>query len=565
MRSLIFFLSIIFFFNETQAQQFTAYNRSGITWIMISNSNNSYNSKAATVYDQNPFGITEKYDNNKISRKVINKTNNASSVSLLDDNKIGHEIIDSLFQEKQGVWSYKKLLQRAKYTMTDAQYKEFEATFAGIETMAGRELVDKIMQSNYIIAFELKDIITYKESYDQIDNSNRQRAKKDKDYKFEPVEREWEGFKANINATIYHVQLTDSTIAVLFQDCWADENSTAQEIVAAKAIRSGMRYSLKNCGSAALPIHGRETISAAKSNNYSDEYYFKKMLGSFTGTALLSVIEMQVDAFQVKAPIFSRRPLKVKVGKKEGVKTNRRFIVYEQVGDKAGNVKLKRRGVIRAAGNVVDNRGITGGQNEASKFYQVQGQRLDVGMLVTEKKDLLALQIGGGTHGLLIRADAFLPFGSVKSTKFYCDVNFSTYSFDKDKISFEGEDVDSDVYIWGVGLGFAKEIYFLRNFFIAPFAGMNVEVANFQDSDLNKHHVDEDSEWYGMSDISFNAGGMFGFTIAHRTKLIGAYSFSPVNFDNNKIFGKLLENGDKNFYHITRPDVKINVTLRFEI
>lgn len=556
--TLVLFCGLSFLVNA-QTPRVSSYNRSGITWIYAKKLDRKYSDVIEKVYSSSKFSIPSKYDDNRIMKDRVNQFNSSTSFSdMLVQSRIPNQVIDSIFCEKNGVWSYQKLLNRAKYTMNDAERKQFEATFVGVENSADRRWSEKLLQSNYIIVFDIYNAISFKDYYDEQDRVAKAIADKQKKT-FEPVSRTREGYKAQVRAEIYKIVITPETLAQIYENCWADENSTLEQVNKARQMRQDMTYTLENQGSAEWFIEGAVSVAEAKRKNYSINDYFSMMVSNEMANTLLSQIEYKVESFKVKAAIFDTRPITVKIGRKEGIKTNRRFDVFENVSDGNGKVVQQRRGVIRARGHVTDNQGVATGDMKPTKFYQVEGHKLDQGMLVSENKDIMGIQIGGGTHGVFLRLDAFMPTNGMAGLKVYFDLNWIPVAFDS---PYDKEDDKSTLtHIVGFGFGVSKEMYFLRNLFIAPYAGIQMEDAIFGNSDLNKKYKDDKGELYGMSNISYNVGGMFGFTVAHRTKLIFAGGFSPISFDDNKVYGKNLTPN----YYIQRPDIKINVTFRYEL
>ena len=76
-------------------------------------------------------------------------------------------------------------------------------------------------------------------------------------------------------------------------------------------------------------------------------------------------MSLQQQAFRVKAMISGVKPIAAKIGKKEGLKFDQRYFVYENREKRNGDVTSKRIGVVKSM-KVVDNRNITTGQTEPS-------------------------------------------------------------------------------------------------------------------------------------------------------------------------------------------------------
>ena len=223
--------------------------------------------------------------------------------------------------------------------------------------------------------------------------------------------------------------------------------------------------------------------------------------------------EMKVEDLKVKT-LYQTRPLRAKIGLKEGLKTDYRFFVYEHVfNPKTNEAEPKRRGVIRVAGrsSIVDNRKEATGDMGTSKFYQVAGRKLEAGFTLQQQNDfgleLIAGGEAGNTSGLLLRADFRLgrfigipafylygEFGALESKYYYgTEASFVRY-----------------------GAGLAKGFQLGRNLEIRPYFGFGLD--NTTDEGIGST----------ISSLYIKPGVNLALNLRHNIQLVGglgAYSF----------------------------------------
>jgi len=273
----------------------------------------------------------------------------------------------------------------------------------------------------------------------------------------------------------------------------------------------------------------------------------------------LLVLERNLEDFRVKTVLFSTRPPKAKIGYKENLKIDQRYFVYEMRQGSNGVIKAQRKGVIRATNKIVDNRFISTGNTEPSKFYQVAGKRLDAGMLLQQHSDLgFALSLGystggvGGYNGRLeINTSSFFKKNAPSMVKLYLE---GGYELKEIQITINSTSEDyKDFFRFGLGLG--KEFCMLRNFRLQPYAGVGLEqLTNKNDSEKS------------FSSLYEHAGIMAGINILHNLQLTGSYSYYLMGgkiTDQDKI--DYIINGEPKWGDgFTRGGTAIDIGLRIE-
>ena len=120
------------------------------------------------------------------------------------------------------------------------------------------------------------------------------------------------------------------------------------------------------------PVPEENTVVKAQKNAFADAMF---------------KLEKMIPGWQVGVAVISVKPIKAKVGRKEGLSNGSRFRAYSYEEDRDGNLLSRKRGYLRAA-EVSDNRQFATGRTEPSTFYQISGVRnIEEGWILKEKKD----------------------------------------------------------------------------------------------------------------------------------------------------------------------------------
>lgn len=112
---------------------------------------------------------------------------------------------------------------------------------------------------------------------------------------------------------------------------------------------------------------------------------------------VLNLIEMNVEDFKVRTPVMGEKPITAAVGRREGVRADQRYRVYENFL-RNDSVKTRPIGIVRAVNRVADNmtaRFDAEGNPLVSEFRQVYGGGIKEGMYMVQENDFgLGLSFG---------------------------------------------------------------------------------------------------------------------------------------------------------------------------
>lgn len=484
-------------------------------------------------------------------------------------------IVDSLYNaDGEGRYSMNKLLKRAKYNLTDAQAARLRNTAKGFEgSIKDSKWANKILTSNYILSLHFHDIRRINPDADKTRNND--------------IEQLFNGYEAMVTATFYRLDLNDSIRAVFYKNCWAGSNSTEEELQQAKKARANMTYPLEKVKTYPFLVTSRQVSSG---NSSRKELFYKLPQKAFQ-QAIRSV-EKDVPSFKVRTSIFRSHFSFIanawaKIGTQEGLTPDNRYFAYEYVAGDSGEVIKKRRGVLRASGDIVNNDTVATGRMQPSRFIQTGGWRLGQGMLLEQKPDWGIGLSGGymfqGNSFLNVRLDLRISktFSLPPSWHLYGEyaadlTNFSGFAQGDVTIDNENskENYDTDVTIRSYGGGISKAFYFLSNFQFVPYIGLRAEEAYFDEDELDDR-LGNELEDYDERNWMFDAGARLGINITPWLKISGTFGYSPISLgaDEQFFYTKTITNEmasvlddrtpeDDNPFYLERTPYKWDVTVR---
>lgn len=308
------------------------------------------------------------YNESSISRKT-------AISDALSKSQIGNEILSSLLLDANGQYSRSKLNKRAQLSKVDDDViSESTMKVAEIDQKALSTIVSQLSRI-YITSMSLIDISTVdtKESEGYSTNSYVAIAR----LKFEEIEpaiKKAISTKADLKSVLSSLNVTWE---VVYEGEFAASSTQGKPLTYTP---SG------NVLADAAQKKMVETVNKKLEKSRVSMEVLKSRLPQAVYDAQNLAVTKKVEDFKPKAPIFATSPILIKVGKKESVSKGQRWEVLE-TKEKGDKTILVHRGYLRAS-KVVDNSGVATGNTTPSKFYQIQGKKLDEGMLATWNDDL---------------------------------------------------------------------------------------------------------------------------------------------------------------------------------
>ena len=497
----------------------TEYDRNSVTYLGIDFAEQFSGQACAQLAK---LAVPDKFYDNSVEPNVLSASNQRDAFSvmtglvkrlsdqkvtdLLQQNKIGQKIIAKWFnRQPDGTFNVNLLKERGMFNANDADFTVASASKRGESALMDMGL--GLINKSYVVVFDFDQLMTMQQVYD------KQETPADK--------RNMNGFRATVNAYVYKLNFNDSVAAYFFQDYWTSTPSQAKASAfeAAKFPFIPVQHIQREVmGTQYNPGH----TLAPKVQKTSDELL--QLLIQAANQSVIDEVEKKNDDFRVKAYVSAVKPIAAKIGKKEDLKFDQRYFVYENRERKDGSVVSERRAVVKAM-KVVDNRKVTTGDTEPSLFYQIAGGKVDAyGMFMEQKNDVGANFILGYTEGGMSGATGRLeyyigrPFyktgklsKGLTSLKLYVEGGYNTGTFDYNNGITNY--TDADFTFLRVSGGLSKDFYLTHFMHWGPFVGYGIENATWDGSD-NKISTD-----------FIEAGARIGINIKYNIQLIGSATY----------------------------------------
>jgi hypothetical protein len=506
-----------------------SYARSSVSYLLLDFSNERFAPLLRNAI--NTTNMPSKFDNNDLKKKILPAPYHRGSI-LPDLKRNASEVISALTAEKyaidlvkfwwkireNGSYSTQLIAERGEYNATDFDFQEAMASKVGRARISDQGL--KLIGNSYILVLDFHAIQTQDEIYDAQDAAARKQAEKDKK-EFIPVKRIKNGFVGNLHAYLLQINYPD-TVQGYFDDAFIDDKKIDMDKL--NKIFDQVYSPFKLITTETQNVEGTQPnpgqfLAPAVQKNPEE---LMVVLVNNGITKSLNAIEKRVEAFRVKTPVTNTSPIRAKIGKKESLTHERRYFVWEYVGDKNNNVVAKKKGVIRAR-KVVDNRQDELGQTRESSFYQIGGGKITNGMTLQEAKDLgMGLSLGGGTAGFAASFDLngfqYLDM-PIKQFKLYVDIAAGGKELKPNyypRLSTTFPRTTADFQLLKFSIGVQKEYPFMRNLHFAWYAGWGGESISWEDSnDLSE----------SISASGFQFGAKFGINLGSPSfQLIGSFN-----------------------------------------
>lgn len=540
----LFFLSTISLFAQQAVdagkkvksnQPSTEYDRISLTYLLLDYNQGPYNDLIKQAFTS--VKVTDKFDDNSTSHRFVPspfareeavnaflfnpRTGNDITNKLgdvLKNQRFTNDVVAKWFSRKDdGSFGVELMQQRGLYNASDADVKAANASKLGTARLM--DAGEKLLNNSYILVFDVTDLITKDEDYNRRQQNSKTTIKRDKN-----------GFLATVNAYLFKLDFNENINALFWQDLWAEagEASLSSKKQAFDNFDFPIQYIFRtSCQVEASQYNPGESL--APKVQASAQELLEKLITDGANQNLFN-IEQALEDFRVKTVLFGTRPITAKIGLKENLRLDQRYFVYEMEQNDAGQIVAKRKGVIRATKHITDNRQVSTGSTEPSRFYQVAGKRLDAGMLLQQRNDVgLAFSLSGsngGVPGINARLEynfsTLLRKNAPRMLKLYFEAGYDPSEID---LTAEGSltTVNYQNFIH-FGGGLAKEYCFLRNFRFQPFLGIGLDqVSEKDDSSLT------------LSTLYGRAGAMLGINLRHNLQLTGTYgTFAPFGKITNK-------------------------------
>lgn len=390
------------------------YDRNGLTVIVI-NRGDQYDENSVNFV--NKLIIDDKFDANLIGTKTLflekDRTQPLTAAevdSLVRNSGVSKEILGCIYNRKaDGSMDDELVRYRGHYNANDQDVINAAAAKVAEQHLTWGE---SLVNSSYILVLDFFNITR------PVDKKTGAPA---------------EFYVLDANAYTYKVDCNSDKLNEFYMTSWASATDTPEQKAAARAAFdkfqldvvsvASVKASSSNTGSLANDLGasvkdlGNSIKSLFKKSSkveegaeeqveetsvapvFADNSVEKAQNDAYADA--LFKLEKEISEWQVAVSVASVKPIKAKVGKKEGLSNGSRFRAYSYEEDEEGNLTSRKRGYLRAT-KVVDNRQFATGETEPSTFYQISGvKNIEEGWTLKQKKDIrLGVSLTGKVGGL---------------------------------------------------------------------------------------------------------------------------------------------------------------------
>jgi hypothetical protein len=469
------------------------YSRQSITFFMGSNPDVNQ----APVNNVGKIKFSDKYFNHNLDTQVLplgaefkTLTFDKKKVYLLDlmtKQGIGRKIVAKWFnRQANGMMSLDYIHQSGLYNATDQDVKMAVAAKRGDAFLkdAGQNLVNKTSVL-ILVPYDVK-------------------SKEDKD------SRRWD---CSYDMFCFQLVFTPDVVAN-FYDVWPyeDDNATIKQNKVAAFDSLNFKFTevqSKTFQSASAS----DIITKLKKTKTFDELAAELVNKMYENSSFS--LDRSIEDFRVKTKVSRVHPTRAKIGKKEGLKCDQQFFVYQYQYDEATKkVSPVRHAVVRSTSKIVDNRTVATGSSPESKFYQTYGGGIEEGMILQQRLDFGLSVIGGyevggmggGNLNFMFRTGQF-----TKVTALYLMLDLGLSSA-KPSTSVKTKLPEASYGLFKFSIGLGKGMRIGRIFELTPYAQYGVESTS-------------DDTYKEIQTGFIKAGGMLGVNLTHNISLLGQVNY----------------------------------------
>lgn len=471
----------------------------------------------------NSLVYSDKYDNNKLGNVVVTSALNRAQLSsdassticnYLNKQNVGKQIINKWFnRQADGKMDMELIFERGMFNATDAAFIKARSTKLGNSML--KDYGERLIQRSYVLVLD----------YNNVRKSDIE---------------DYHGWRCNVNAYLYKVDFDAQTKNKIY-DCWIYDDDAPEVIAQKNADYENIAVNLNYVTNISLQISAVQANPNTTLGKFviqkSDDVLFKEMVQKGYGESLFS-LERSVEDFMVKTTIYSVRPIRAKIGKKEGLTCDSRYFAYEYIYNERTKTSIpKQRGVIRATSHIVDNRHVAKGDMSTSKFYQTAGRKLEEGFMLRQQNDLgvefWAMGEFGGIGGANLRLDYRLGrVIGIKALYLFVDGGL-----DNGKYNGSIGKVEATFFRYSFGLG--KGFQLMRNLELRPHIGLGFEAATGEDI---KDYLGNDVDNSIIDAMYLKLGANLALNLTHWMQLtlgVDCYSFiGDAQDENDTAYGE---------------------------
>ena len=443
------------------------YNRNSISMVAIQRGESDDSDVASAVRSYEP---SQKFDINNISTKTVRirkSRESAVTQSEVDEavaaTPFAKEILASIFnRDSNGNMDDKTVRYRGNYDAKDQDVINARASRVGTEALG--DLGHALVKGSYVI---LTDVYGIERNYDKQGKVT---------------------YSIRSQAFAYKIGLGDEGLTDFYEQCWIYDDDD-------QATRNAKNRAFQNLAIAMEPVAHVTSFKSGSSVYDATESAI---------ASLITALENRIPEWEVAGGIIATKPLRAKIGTKEGLYNGARYRAYSYTEDRAGRLKSVARGFLRAT-TVASNTGMSIGATEPSEFYQISGlANIEEGWTIKQSNDFRV--------GVM----PFLRVGGISTMSVGLDIdwlmNVTTHGSMSYILATIGIDPKSNPYsAVNFGLGYAFGLHLTRFIEVAPYGMIGLDHLGLSSDDTST----DDSRFLRSSALILEPGVRAAVNVAY--------------------------------------------------
>ncbi|MBO7643464.1 MAG: hypothetical protein J6S62_00670 [Bacteroidales bacterium] len=443
------------------------YNRNSISMVAVQRGD-SFDSEVTSAVKS--FSPSQKFDVNNISTKTIRirkSRDEAVSQSEMDEavsaTPFAREILSSIFnRDSQGMMDDKTVRYRGNYDAKDQDVINARASRVGTDALG--DLGHALVKGSYVV---LTDIYGIDRSVDRQGNVH---------------------YAIRSQAYAYKIGLGENGLSDFYEQCWIYDDDD-------DATRAAKRRAFQNLAIDMVPVaHATSFLSGSSVEDATESAL----------SSLITALENRIPEWEVAVGIIATKPLRAKIGTKEGLTNGARYRAYSYSEDRSGRLKSVPRGFIRAT-TISSNTGMSIGATEPSEFYQISGlANIEEGWTIKQSNDagigiMPYVRVGG-----ICTVSAGLDLDWLMKTTTHGSMQYLLATI--------GLDVNSNPYTAvNFGLGYGYALHLTRFFELMPYGILGLDHLGLSDDDISG----DDSRFIRSSALMLEPGIRVAANVAY--------------------------------------------------
>lgn len=290
-------------------------------------------------------------------------------------NRIPQQIVAKWYgRDENGLFNMNLIAERGQYDATEMQASVAKSSVRGSALLAdaGEELISNtfvvVTRFKYIPKEEV--MAAAKRGLSLLEDYGGKYAQAFAQVGKLAADVASKGYVIQANSYLYKLRWNDSIAAVFYQDLWNDSYENSPERAAAFDSTSLFKLELVGFDKAWADL--QSSIFTKKSEDELVRIATVKAID-----AVIAKLQREHDVFKTKTPLYSTEPLSAKIGLKEGLEKGDKYEVLEQNVDETGRTKYVRKGVIKVADPIWDNRYMAGEEMAADSTANADKLAID--------------------------------------------------------------------------------------------------------------------------------------------------------------------------------------------